>query len=176
MFLKKDGVLLRPIEPCDAEVFYYYKNDYEIANLLGGFSYGYSKLDIVRWINNHSGRQDEIIWSIIFNDICIGHVALYKIDHRVGSAEFGIIIGEKSSWGKGVGEICTRLVIDYGFSELNLNRIYLSVLASNERAINLYKKIGFIQEGILRKAQYKNNTYIDVVLMAILRDEYDQNK
>jgi RimJ/RimL family protein N-acetyltransferase len=106
------------------------------------------------------------------DDRCLGHVGLYRIDHRVRSAEFAILIGDKGSWGKGLGRRCTTFMVEYGFDQLNLNRIYLEVLATNSRAVELYKKIGFVEEGRLRCGQFKEGRYVDVLVMGLLRDEY----
>ena len=79
------------------------------------------------------------------------------------------MIGEKSAWGKGLGTEVTRYVLDYAFDALNLNRVHLTVLATNPRAIAVYEKLGFEREGVMRQAQFKRGAYIDVVVMGKLR-------
>lgn len=81
------------------------------------------------------------------------------------------MLGSKSHWGKGIGRAVTKCVIEWAFSELNLNRMSLSVLSNNTRAVNLYKSLGFKEEGRLREAQFKNGRYVDVILMSILASE-----
>lgn len=168
---------LRRPESVDLEALYVQKNDPEIAALLGGFTLGYASADLRDWLEYHRKRSDEVIWAIIEKaaDKCVGHVGLYQIDHRVRSAEFAIMLGDHTVWGHGLGKACTRFAIDYGFCELNLNRIHLSVLSTNERAIHLYRALGFQDEGCLRQAQFKDNQYIDVILMSLLRSEYELN-
>jgi RimJ/RimL family protein N-acetyltransferase len=63
-------------------------------------------------------------------------------------------------------------MLRHGFFDLNLQRIYLSVLASNAAALRIYEKAGFRQEGRAREAAYKNGRYEDTVLMALLRTEF----
>ena len=164
---------LRPPEPKDCQALYIFKNDPDLASLLGGFHAGYSMADLADWIEFHRKRKDEIIRVIADpeSDDCIGHVGLYNIDYRVRSAEFAIMIGAANLWGKGLGRLITDFVVKWGFRELNLNRVHLSVLQTNERAIKLYRSLGFSEEGRQRDAQFKNNQYIDVILMAILRSE-----
>lgn len=168
-----DVVLRRP-EPKDLNALYVYKNDPEIALMLGGFTTGYSMQDLEEWLEYHRRCKDEVVWVIAQqrDDRCIGHVGLYNIDLRVRSAEFGILLGDRETWGKGIGRACTKFVLEIGFFELNLNRIYLSVLVTNERAIRLYRTLGFREEGRMRQAQFKNGSYVDCLNMAILRDEY----
>jgi len=63
-------------------------------------------------------------------------------------------------------------MLRHGFLDLNLWRIYLSVLAGNHAAIRVYEKAGFRTEGQARGAAFKNGRYEDTVLMAVLRDEF----
>ena len=170
--------LLRIPEPRDLEYLYKQKNDPEISVLLGGFSTGYSMEDMKNWLEYHRKRSDEVIWSIISkdDDICVGHVGLYNIDHRVRSAEFAIMIGDKSIWGKGVGKNSTVFSVKYAFNELNINRVHLTVMSTNLRAIDLYKSLGFVVEGTMREAQYKGGKYIDLIIMSLLRSEYSTNE
>lgn len=82
------------------------------------------------------------------------------------------MIGDRESRGRGIGKAVTRLVVDYGFRMLNLNRVELSCLATNERARRLYAGLGFVVEGTLRQAQFKDGHYIDVVQMSVLAAEW----
>jgi RimJ/RimL family protein N-acetyltransferase len=62
--------------------------------------------------------------------------------------------------------------ISFLFNEYGLNKISLEVLATNVRAYNLYKKLGFIKEGVKRQEIYKEGTYIDSIVMSILKEEF----
>lgn len=176
MNLTVETTVLRRPEPKDVDALYSYKNDPSVAGLLGGFSLGYAKADMTNWVEYHRTCTNEALWVIADgnDDRCLGHVGLYNIDHRVSAAEFAIMLGDKNSWGKGLGTTITREVVRYGFDWLKLNRIELSVLTTNPRAMHIYSSIGFNQEGVKRQAQYKNGQYLDVQLMAILRDEFTQ--
>lgn len=166
-------VVLRQLERRDLAALCQFKNDVEVSSLLGGYSRGYSEDGLAEWLEVHRRRNDEVLWAITdrTSDSCLGHVGLYQIDHRIRSAEFAILLGDRTRWGQGLGTSITRAVVNYGFEWLNLNRIELSVLSSNERAIHLYEKVGFIIEGTRRQAQYKQGSYVDVKLMGLLRTE-----
>ena len=103
------------------------------------------------------------------NEKVIGHVGLYNIDFRVRKAEFAILIAGDENQGKGYGTLCTEFMIQYAFSELNTRKITLSLLSDNVRALNLYKKLGFEQEGRLKEEQYGNGKFNDLILMALFR-------
>jgi diamine N-acetyltransferase len=106
----------------------------------------------------------------------IGNIGLHQADWINRSAEFGIFIGDKSFWNKGYGSEATRLMLKHGFETLNLNRIDLHVFETNPRAIHVYEKIGFVLEGRLRQATYRNGRYGDDLLMSMLRSEWDAIK
>ena len=169
------SVVLRQPEPSDLDALYCHKNDPEVANLLVGFRNGLSHAGMRRWLESHEERSDEVLWVIAEaeTDRCLGHVGLYRIAHRTRSAEFGIMLGDKNSWGKGIGRGVTRFAVGYGFTMLNLNRVELTVLATNQRALGLYKSLGFAVEGTMRQAQFKEGQYIDVIMMSLLRDEFN---
>jgi RimJ/RimL family protein N-acetyltransferase len=103
----------------------------------------------------------------------IGNIGFSSIDWRNRQSEFGIMIGEKSFWNQGYGTEAVRLLVRHGFNTLNLNRIYLHVFENNPGAIRAYEKAGFIHEGKERQAEFKNGEYIDVLMMSILKDEFE---
>ena len=172
MKIISDKILLRKPEPDDLEALYSLKNDEESSALLGGFSTGFYKEAISDWIKFHNKAANEVLYMIqdIESEKLIGHVGFYNINYRVRKAEFAILIADKNFRGKGYGDLCTKYMINYGFNQLNLNRIELSVLTTNINAIVLYEKNGFVKEGVQKQAQFKNGSYIDVILMANLRE------
>ena len=174
MRFELDTVVLRRPEPEDVNELILYRNDPRVTGLLGGFSTGYSRQDLRDWVERHRTASREVLLVIADRDSnrCLGHVGLYNIDHRVRSAEFAILIGDRESWGKGIGQAVSRAMLRYGIEELNLHRIHLEVLATNERAIHLYTKLGFCSEGLLRHAQFRNGRYVDVMIMSILETEF----
>lgn len=167
-------LILRPLQLEDVDQLIIYRNDQDITSQLVGFSCGYSRADLLDWIEYHRKRDDEVLFAIADRESnrCIGHVGLYQIDQRISKANFGILIGDRSSQGKGWGTAVTAQMLDYGFLELNLHKIALKALATNARALHIYRSLGFAEEGILRDDQYRAGSYIDVVLMSMLRNEW----
>lgn len=164
-----ENIILRKAELSDVKALFEIKNDLEASSMLGGFSTGYSLSDIQNWISTHNSHSKDIIYLIqlINSGAVIGHVGLYNIDYRIRKAEFAILIAGDQNQGKGFGEACTRYMVDFGFNELNLIKISLSLLSDNSKAYNLYKKCGFRDEGVLKNEQFKNSKYHDIILMAI---------
>ncbi len=102
----------------------------------------------------------------------IGNTGLHNIDFVTREAEFGIFIGEKSYWNQGLGREAALLTLKHGFEDLNLNRIFLFVFENNLRGIASYKAVGFVHEGTLREAIYKNGRYYNVLVMSVLHSEW----
>ncbi len=105
-------------------------------------------------------------------DGLIGSTGLHKLDFRSRHAELGLLIGDRSAWGQGFGTEATRMMLDYGFGTLNLNRIWLQVYSSHAAAIRVYEKAGFRKEGVQRQQHFTDGRYEDGVLMGILRSEW----
>jgi RimJ/RimL family protein N-acetyltransferase len=94
------------------------------------------------------------------------------IDWRNRSAIVGIVIGDKSQWGKGYGTDAMRVLMRLAFDKMNLHRLALHVFDYNTRAIASYEKCGFKREGVLRGDHFARGKYHDTILMAILESEY----
>jgi diamine N-acetyltransferase len=103
----------------------------------------------------------------------IGNCSFMDVDHTALSAEVGLFIGDKSCWNKGYGTEVMRLLLHFGFQTLNLNRIFLRVDEDNQGGIRAYEKAGFVQEGRLRQAIYREGQYHDVLIMSVIRTEWN---
>jgi diamine N-acetyltransferase len=127
----------------------------------------------LEWFNNvvAAGKAVQFIITDKRNERPLGSVYLRDIDYKNSKCEFGIFIGESDYRGHGVGTEAANLIIKYAFEELKLNKIFLRVLADNIRAITSYQKAGFTTEGCFKKDVCINNKFMDIVFMAILRDD-----
>lgn len=101
----------------------------------------------------------------------IGLVELIEIDYIHRSGEFQIIITPEHQ-GKGFAQTLINKALDYSFTILNLHKIYLHVSTENEKAIHLYQKTGFVEEGHLVEEFFINGQYRDVKRMYILQNAY----
>ena len=103
----------------------------------------------------------------------IGITSLDHIDHLNGTAEFGVVIGEKECWGKGYGTETARLMLEYGFTCLGLHSVMLHVHSYNRRAIRAYQRAGFREAGRIRECHRLGQKFYDVLLMDCLSTEFD---
>lgn len=172
-------IYLREIQRSDIKEINCWRNDKSLIDSLGA-NFRFINVEVdEKWFDIYlSSRSNNIRLSIcnIESDKLLGVIYLLNIDWLNRSCEYAIQIGDSSSHGRGIGYQATLQILEHAFSDLNLNRVYLSVLENNERAIRLYKKIGFIEEGKLRNAVYKNRQYVNLIQMAILANEFDIEK
>lgn len=106
------------------------------------------------------------------DDKLIGGIGLWLLPQTQNDAWLGIHIGEREYWGKGYGTDAMRLIVGYGFSELNLRRITLGLHSYNERALKSYQKVGFQLEGKVRGDGLRDGVRYDGFYMGILREEW----
>lgn len=98
-----------------------------------------------------------------------GLTNLTRIDRRAGTAYFGVVIGEKDCWGKGVAREALTLMLRRA-AALGLRKVLLEVAGDNPRAIALYRRAGFDTEGVLRRQLARESGFVDVLIMAVFLD------
>ena len=171
-----ERIRLRADERADLPFFVQWLNDPEVrANLLACLPF--SQVEEEQWFENmlkNPAYEHPLAIEVRQGDSwkLIGNCSLFDFNWRVRCAEFGIFIGDKTYWDQGYGTEVTRLLLKHGFETLNLNRIFLRVYSTNPRGVRCYEKAGFVHEGCLRQAEYRNGEYIDVLQMSVLRSEY----
>jgi RimJ/RimL family protein N-acetyltransferase len=170
-------VNLRAQEMGDLERNQRWLNDREVMRFLTN-RYQFSMMAEEAWMRERSTRPiaygGDMGFAIETKDgRHIGNTGLHGASPENRSAEMGIMIGEKDCWSRGYGTDALRTLCRLGFEEMNLNRISLGVYDFNERAIASYVKCGFVEEGRRRKDTYRYGAYIDVVIMGLLREDWE---
>lgn len=168
-------ILLRALRRADVEQLRSYVNDPQVMRYSNTF-WPIDDERQERWFLNISQAEHAVWFGIVdirvTERLLIGTCCLVDIDWIGRQAELRIRIGESSVWGEGLGTEAVQLLLSYGFEHLNLERIWLRVLASNVRAKRLYSRFGFREEGCLRRAAFLAGQFEDVFLMGLLRPEW----
>ena len=177
---ESERVKLRGLELMDVPELMKYWNSKETKEFLNVIS-PHSYQEEEEWVRNTWKERkagNSYVFGIIFKkrDLYIGNVEL-----RVQSAvnrrgTLGIVIFNPNYWNQGLGSEAIRLILEYGFSNLNLHSIELEVFSNNMRAQKSYKKCGFKQSGLRRQAIFFEGEYIDSILFDILKIEWIENK
>ena len=102
----------------------------------------------------------------------VGLIGLRNIDLRSRSAEYWIYIGDTSSRRQGLASDATFLILEFAFNSLGLHRIYLHVMENNLPAVSLYRKLGFIQEGVAREHIFARGDFINMLQFSLLENEF----
>jgi len=174
-----NGILvrLRAYEKSDADALYRWFSDEEVTRWLGPPNFP-SRAQQEKFIElaQASGEDAKYFAIETLEGKLVGDTGIRNIDWKSRKAEFFITIGEKQLWDKGFGTDALRIVIRLAFDKMNLNRLWLTVLADNPRAVRCYEKCGFVREGLLRQESFVNRKYRDVFMMALLREDYDRTR
>jgi len=173
--LKGKLVILRPLSLKDAPDFCRWFADPELTKFL--FPWQHQAQPTLReerdWINESFKKKNNLNFAIDSSaGVHIGRISLKNIESSNEIAELGVIIGDQKYWGQGFGTEAIKLIIDYGFSKLKLNMIYLRYIAFNIQAEKSYRKVGFKPAGRYRQALKLNGFYHDECLMDLLRAEW----
>lgn len=172
-FLIGNQIYLRAMEDGDEEIVAQTENHPDARDTL--FYALPASIDSIHAKWNKLRDDSSSIVFIICNknpDKPIGITAFHRIDWVSRMAIFYIAIADSENRSKGFGSEAMRLNIEYAFNTLNLNRIQLHVAIKNEKAISVYKKSGFVIEGTLRQAMFRNGKYHDFYVMGLLKEEY----
>ena len=166
---------LSPMNSNDAEIYAEWLNDLEITENLTMYTSIINVEAEREFLTKLSKEHNYSIIDIETNEL-IGSCGFIALDHLNQTAEAGIFIGNKNYWNKGYGTESFQLLLDYGFKALNLHNVMLMVYSFNERAIRIYKKLGFKIIGKRREALRRGNTTYDIIYMDILRKEFYGNE
>lgn len=124
------------------------------------------------WFNKNCHRTDRYDAIIEVDGIPVGLIGLLFIDRINQKAEYYITIGERAYLGKGVANQASKLLLDYAFGTLGLNRIYLYTETENSAAVKSYEKIGFHREGVLKNDLFSKGRFVDRYIYGITKADY----
>lgn len=172
--LENELVRMREISDEDLEFKVKWVNDPEVNRFLH-YDVPISLDNTKKWYNrvkNDKCRYDGFFETIDGEKIGFGGILNINTCDKTG--ELYITIGNKDFWGKGYGKYCVDLILNKGFKDLKLNKIYATTEIDNISACKLYESANFKKEGALRKHIFNKSKKknVDQILYGILREEY----
>ncbi len=172
-YLIGERVYLRPLNRDDAPTLQRHINHPEVVRTLAVWR-PMSLESETAFIDRITQSESDVVLGIALkeDDRLIGSAGLHGIDWRSRVGEFGIQIGDPVEWGKGYGTEVTRLVTGYGFEGLGLHRVWLRVYDHNPGGLRAYEKVGYVREGVMRQAVWREGAFHDVIVMAMLAPEW----
>ncbi|AFZ68627.1 GNAT family N-acetyltransferase [Deinococcus peraridilitoris] len=171
------NVRLRPITSDDFSTIVRWSEDREFC-LAIDWSVDLSRAQVEEWwtrILSDPG-DDFLRLGVERGGQLVGYVDLAQQDRQVGRAEFGIAIGERRLWAQGLGIEAGQLMLHHGFHHLGLTRVTAQVHRPNVRSLALMRRLGFREEGLLRRHALYQGGVCDVVIFGLLQNEFDADR
>ncbi len=168
------NICLRSLTKKDFDKTFKWHNDLELKNLTLSHPFPVTDVQEEEWYN--SLLKDSSNKNVYFgiedksNKELVGIIFLSKINMIHQTCWLGIFLGEESARGKGFGKEAVSLIVNYAFESLHLRKVSLEVVKTNKNAITLYKKLGFVQEGEMKKQVFIDGKYSDLILMSVKRN------
>jgi diamine N-acetyltransferase len=172
--LRGERVRLRAVEEGDLPLLVRWMNDPEVRHWLHHSDRPDATVETV-W--GRFGLSDDgfsnMVWMIEAEEgRPVGHVGLLGVDGHHKRAELAVSIGETDCWSRGYGTDAIRAVLRHAFEVMGLRRVDLHTDADNARGIRCYEKCGFVREGVMRERRLRYGEPLDMVLMAILKEDW----
>lgn len=160
---------LRALTAKDAETTWQWRNLPAIKYFFAGHPFPVNYEKEAKWLESTLLQNTPHTYFGVESDgKLVGITSLRNIDQLNRQAEFAIFIVDA----KGVGQDATTQTLNFAFQDLGLERVWLKVMTDNAAALKLYKKSGFVEEGVMRKSVFKNGQFVDQLMMSILREEF----
>jgi len=167
---------LRPMALTDAPTVALLAGQREIADTTISVPHPCSEAQARAWIaarTEPGNARKELVFAVTLrsNGQLIGAVGLRDIDPDHAKAEMGFWIGVEF-WGQGYATEAARAVVGHAFDALRLNRVCAHHMVRNPTSGSVLGKVGLKPEGLLRQRVRKWGVYEDVVVCAILREDW----
>ena len=162
---------LRPTEESDYPLIHAWMNHPEVWRYMD-YELPYSLADVKEDIER--SRQEGNPFTILVRNRPIGRIGLNQFRRRDRICALYMFIGEPAFWGAGYAHDAVMTLLAYAFDRFDLHQVELRTLADNNRAIGMYERCGFVQEGRLRERSWKQGQWVDHVTMSVNREEFDR--
>jgi RimJ/RimL family protein N-acetyltransferase len=170
-------VRLRALEPSDAELLFEHLRDTEISRRDARIQWPRSLAEIRRRLENPdagpASDSRELVVETLAGQL-VGGIDIQSADHRNGTFSVGIGLSDRSAWGRGYAKEAMLLALRHMFHERRYQKCNISVYAFNTRALGLYHRLGFQDEGRIRRNYFTNGEYHDEIFLGMTCDEFEQ--
>lgn len=161
---------LRDLEARDLSALVRWRNDPAVNRSLADRLR--SKDEAEAWFNRLKAQPKIWLKAIIDDGQTIGYAVVESIDEKNRKCELAMVIGEPERWGKGIGAIVMKTMLQYAFDILHMHRVWAVVARGNDRSERLIKRAGFQYEGVMREAIVIRGRFTDLICYSLLENEY----
>jgi len=168
--LESSAFCLREWQPTDEQALVKYANNPRVsANLFDSFPYPYTVEDARQWIASQQNIEKPTFFTVELDGEAAGGIGVVlKQDVYRHGANIGYWLGERF-WGQGITTEVVKLMVDYAFQNFDLLRLQAGVYNSNPASMRVLEKVGFVKEGIARKAVFKRGEFLDEHIYSLVR-------
>lgn len=171
-----ETIMLREYRPEDFADIRTWVNDADTSKYLSSRFWAAQTTADTQDFLDHMLRSSHNAYNFVIADKAdesyIGQLDMYRLDWKLRCGELGMVIGKAENRGRRVGQEALRLMLEFAFLTLGMERVELEVDMGNERAIRCYEKAGFVREGVKRHAYYRDGAFYDLGMYSALRDEW----
>lgn len=112
---------------------------------------------------------------IFYKDVLVGCIGLHELNTLHHKTSIGYWLGSQSQ-GKGLMTLAVQALIDYSFLTYNFNRVEIRAATENKKSRAIPERLGFVQEGTLRQAEFVENRYLDIVVYSVIKKDWEQRQ
>ncbi|WP_185807658.1 GNAT family N-acetyltransferase [Lysinibacillus telephonicus] len=167
--LQNNKIQLKIIEKEDLDLIQKWNNNFNITQYTTLTSFFPRNRDEeLSWYERKYKDNSARIFMIVIkeNDTKIGFISFSNLDYRNQKAMLSIVIGEEEYQGKGYASDSLKILEDYLKHEINIRKISVQILGFNKPSIGLFKKNGYLEEGILKSEVYRFGKYQDLLILS----------
>lgn len=172
--LETPFMLLRKIELADAPALLAYWSDQAVAKYMNikPFTKVEQVEEMINLLNNLADQEQAFRWAIVRkrDNLVLGTCGFNNWDQENCRAEIGYELGQQF-WRQGIMTETLTALLGYGFGRMELNRIQALVEPANRSSLSLLQKLGFKEEGVLRKYERVKDQFVDLTMVALLKSE-----
>jgi len=176
-FLMGENVYLRPLERQDLKGEYRnWVNDPEITGHMAAGTFPVNDDELVAYYESNMESSESVLFAIVekTSGRHVGNARIYRVDWINRKAYRGIMIGDRSCWGKGYGLEVINLISKYAFKYLNLNKLVSTTLAENIGIHKVNERAGYMREGEIREEFFRDGRYHDAIYWGLLKADYNK--
>ena len=159
--------------------YFYWLRDYEVIKSINRLDYvvPVSFANVKEYCEKVMSSNTDIFFAVYYktNNEFIGTLRVNSINWYTRVADIGILIGDKSYWGKGVATDSIYIVSKYLFDILGFRKLSAGLMDINPAMQKVFAKIGFLVEGRIRQKDHFEGNYVDHILMGCFKDEFNIN-
>ncbi len=130
----------------------------------------------INWFEKIKNDSSQKYWMIEYNNLKIGVVSIYNIKPNFKHCSWAFYLGNTELRGVGIGSKVEYNILNYVFEIMKFHKLICEVFSFNEKVIQMHEKFGFQREGLLREYILKDGKYYDVVVLSLLKYEWENIK